>query len=33
MDSELKQDIVKVIPEMILEMYVDEAVLSRPDHR
>jgi len=30
MNSELKQDIMKVIPEMISEMYVDEAVLSRP---
>ena len=32
MDSDLKQDIMKVIPEMISEMYVDEALLSRPIH-
>ena len=32
MDSELKQDIMKVIPELISEMYVDEAVLSRPSY-
>jgi len=32
MDSDLKRDIMKVIPEMISEMYVDEALLSRPVH-
>ena len=32
MDSDLKQDIMKVIPEMISEMYVDEALLSRTIH-
>lgn len=32
MDGELKQDITKVIPEMVSEMYVDETVLSSPCH-
>jgi len=32
MDSELKRNIMKVILEMISEMYVHEAVLSSPGH-
>ena len=32
MDSELKRDIMKVIPEVISEMYVIEAILSSPNH-
>ena len=31
-DSELKQDIIEVIPEKISEMYVDEAILSSLHH-
>jgi len=30
MDGELKRDIMKVIPEMVSEMYVDEALLGNP---
>ena len=33
MDSELKRDIMQVIPERISEMYVDKAVLSSPSHK
>jgi len=32
MDSDLKRDIMKVIPEMISEMYVDEATFNSLDH-
>ena len=32
MDSELRQDIMEVIPEKISEMYVDEAILSSLHH-
>jgi len=32
MDSELRQDIMEVIPEKIPEMYVDEAILNNLHH-